>query len=160
MEEEIEPEEKIKRYLGKISDEKRLIVVLENAALETVKMGHSFQLLNSDKHQTILKKYNRDLNSARPDIVHQCLMMLLDSPLNQSGHLQIFIRTQRNVLIQVNPQIRIPRTFERFCGLIIQLLHKMSIKASGTGKKLLKVIKNPVTDHFPPNCKKIGKYRI
>ncbi|KAF1741415.1 hypothetical protein MXB_3134 [Myxobolus squamalis] len=149
MDVEIEPDERIKKYLGRISNEKRLIVILENAALETVKIGSVFQLLNSDKHQNVLKKYNRDLNSARPDIVHQCLMMLLDSPLNQAGFLQIFIRTQRNVLIQVNPQIRIPRTFDRFCGLMIQLLHKLSIKAAGTNTKLMKVIKNPITDHLP-----------
>ena len=60
-----------------------------------------------------------------------------------------------NVLIEVNPQIRIPRTFNRFAGLIVQLLHKFSIKASDSSLKLLKVIKNPVTDHLPVGCKKI-----
>ena len=44
--------------------------------------------------------------------------MLLDSPLNRSGNLQIYIHTQRNVLIEINPQTRIPRTFDRFCGLM------------------------------------------
>ncbi|KII69257.1 Ribosomal RNA small subunit methyltransferase NEP1 [Thelohanellus kitauei] len=117
-EEEIDPDQKVERFLGKITSEKRLIVLLEKAALESVKLGNSFQLLNSDKHRTILKKHHRDPNNARPDIVHQCLMMLLDSPLNQAGFLQIFIHTQQNILIEVNPQIRIPRTFERFCGLM------------------------------------------
>lgn len=44
--------------------------------------------------------------------------MLLDSPLNRAGFLQVFIRTEKNVLIEINPETRIPRTFERFCGLI------------------------------------------
>jgi len=80
--------------------------------------------------------------------------MLLDSPLNRSGLLQVYIRTAKNVLIEINPQTRIPRTFSRFAGLIVQLLHKFAIKASDSSAKLLKVIKNPVEDHLPVGCKK------
>jgi len=136
---------------------KRLIVVLESAQLETVKIGKEFQLLNCDDHVSILKKRKRDASlDARPDITHQCLLTLLDSPLNKAGLLQIYIHTASNVLIEVNPQIRIPRTFKRFAGLMVQLLHKLSIRATNGSGKLLKVIKNPVTDHFPTGCKKIG----
>lgn len=136
------------------NQEKRLIVVLENANLETVKSGKHFGLLNVDEHAGILRKHNRDFGTARPDITHQCLLMLLDSPLNRSGLLQVYIRTANNVLIEINPQTRIPRTFNRFAGLIVQLLHKFSIKASDSAAKLLKVIKNPVEDHLPVGCKK------
>jgi len=45
-------------------------------------------------------------------------MMLLDSPLNKSGHLQVYMRTNKNVLIEINPQTRIPRTYKRFAGLM------------------------------------------
>lgn len=48
----------------------------------------------------------------------QCLLMLMDSPLNRAGLLQVYIHTEKNVLIEVNPQTRIPRTFDRFCGLM------------------------------------------
>lgn len=61
-------------------------------------------------------------------------------------------------MIEVNPQTRIPRTFDRFAGLMVQLLHKLSIRSQDTvqgGIKLLKVIKNPITDHFPVGCKKV-----
>merc|ERR1712129_418309 len=57
----------------------------------------------------------------RPDIVHQALLTLLDSPLNKAGKLKIFIHTQKNVLIDVNPKLRIPRTYRRFAGLMVQL---------------------------------------
>jgi len=85
----------------------------------------------------------------------QCLLTLLDGPLNKSGTLRIYIHTQNNVLIEVNPQIRIPRTFKRFCGLMVQLLHKLHIKASEGNTVLMKVIKNPITDHIPANSRKI-----
>lgn len=48
----------------------------------------------------------------------QCLLMLLDSPLNRAGLLQVYIHTEKNALIEINPQTRIPRTFSRFCGLM------------------------------------------
>lgn len=139
---------------------KRLIVVLEKACLETYKVGKAkdakYALLNCDDHQGILRKMGRDVADARPDITHQVLLTLLDSPLNKAGYLQIYIHTARNVLIEVNPHVRLPRTFKRFSGLMVQLLHKLSIRSkSSSSSKLLKVIKNPITDHLPPNCRKI-----
>lgn len=131
-------------------------MILENASLEAVKNGKNFELLNCDRHKTIMKKNKKDPASARPDIAHQCLLMLMDSPLNKAGLLQVYIHTEKNVLIEINPHTRIPRTFDRFCGLMVQLLHKLSIHAADGPQKLLKVIKNPVTDHLPTGCKKVG----
>ncbi|XP_034256023.1 ribosomal RNA small subunit methyltransferase NEP1 [Thrips palmi] len=136
------------------NQEKRLIVILESAQLESVKIGNSFELLNSDDHLNMLRKNNRE--PVRPDIAHQCLLMLLDSPLNRAGLLQVYIHTEKRVLIEVNPQTRIPRTFKRFASLMVQLLHKFSVRATDSSMKLLKVIKNPVTDHLPVGCRKIA----
>lgn len=83
-----------------------------------MQVGKKFELLNCDDHKRELVKHGRDISSARPDITHQCLMMLLDSPLNRAGMLQVYIHTERNVLIEVNPHTRIPRTFNRFSGLM------------------------------------------
>ncbi|KND00131.1 18S rRNA pseudouridine methyltransferase [Spizellomyces punctatus DAOM BR117] len=141
------------------STAKRLIVVLQQASLETVKLGKGkeghYALLNCDDHHHLLKKHGKDVSESRPDITHQCLLTLLDSPLNKAGLLQVYIHTTKNVLIEVNPHVRIPRTFKRFCGLMVQLLHKLSIRSVNGPEKLLKVIKNPITDHLPPNCRKI-----
>lgn len=135
----------------------RLVVVLEGASLESVKVGNRFELLNSTDHGNILRKNGRDGINLRPDITHQCLLMLLDSPLNKAGKLQIFIHTAKNVLIEVNPQTRIPRVYSRFCGLMVQLLRNLSVSAKGKGgAKLLKVIKNPITDHLPTGAPKIA----
>ncbi|KAL9989642.1 hypothetical protein ACROYT_G004209 [Oculina patagonica] len=154
---EFERPRKIPKTLKEKNTGKRLIVILEKASLETVKNGKSFELLNCDKHKTIMRKNKKDPATARPDIAHQSLLMLLDSPLNKAGLLQVYIHTERNVLIEINPHTRIPRTFDRFCGLMVQLLHKLSIHAADGPQKLLKVIKNPVTDHLPTGCRKIGR---
>ncbi|KAI9735917.1 MAG: 18S rRNA pseudouridine methyltransferase [Cirrosporium novae-zelandiae] len=145
-------------------DTQRLIVVLSKASLETYRASHGgrggdrdakYSLLNSDEHIGVMRKMNRDISEARPDIAHQCLLTLLDSPINKAGKLQIYIHTAKGVLIEVSPTVRIPRTFKRFAGLMVQLLHKLSIRSTSSTEKLLKVIKNPITDHLPPNCRKV-----
>jgi len=75
--------------------------------------------------------------------------------VNKAGRLQIYIQTAKGVLIEVSPSVRIPRTFKRFAGLMVQLLHRLSIKGANSQEKLLKVIQNPISDHLPPNCRKI-----
>lgn len=151
---------------------RRLIVVLEQACLEAYRVSGpsgagrpgrppttnkevKYTLLNCDDHQGILAKTGRDIADARPDITHQCLLTLLDSPLNKAGLLQVYIHTAKGVLIEVNPGVRIPRTFKRFSGLMVQLLHKLSIRGINGPEKLLQVIKNPITDHLPPNTIKL-----
>lgn len=130
--------------------------VIERACLETVKTRHGFELLNCDDHGKMHRKLKRDPINSRPDVIHQILLTLLDSPLNKSGNMQIYIHTERNVLFKVNPKTRIPRTFKRFAGLMVQLLHKLRIRASGTSEILFKVVKNPVTRHLPIGARRIG----
>ncbi|KAL0234138.1 hypothetical protein PCE1_001176 [Barthelona sp. PCE] len=133
----------------------RLFVVIEAACIETVRTERGYELLSVDRHRNILHKAGRDPAEARPDVVHRLLLALLDSPLNKAGKLQVFIHTQRNVLIYINPVTRIPRTFNRFASLMVQCLDKMKIR-SPDGDELMRVIKNPITDHLPPGCMKIG----
>lgn len=62
-------------------DTPRMIVVLSNASLETYKASHAggrpgsrdekYSLLNSDEHIGVMRKMNRDISDARPDITHQ-----------------------------------------------------------------------------------------
>uniref|UniRef100_A0A0C9S2X7 TSA: Wollemia nobilis Ref_Wollemi_Transcript_16661_1119 transcribed RNA sequence n=1 Tax=Wollemia nobilis TaxID=56998 RepID=A0A0C9S2X7_9CONI len=134
-----------------------VIFVLEKATLEVGKVGKTYQLLNCDDHGHFLRKNKKDPAAYRPDIIHQALLAVLDSPLNKAGRLSaLYVQTQKNVLIEVNPHVRLPRTFKRFCGLMVQLLQKLSIRATNGPDKLLRVIKNPVTKHLPSEARRIG----
>ncbi len=142
---------------NEIEKEKQLIVILEGAPLKLGTVGKEVVLLNSEDHSTFIKKkLAQDPAKFRPDILHQCLLTLLDSPLNKAGRLKIFIKTFENVLISVDPTVKIPRTFKRFSSLFAQLLQKLKIRAVNSSKTLLKVIKNPISDHIPINTLKIG----
>lgn len=96
----------------------RVHVVLEQCSLETVKTKKGFEVLNCDDHIGVCKKNGKDPSDYRPDIVHQVLLALMDSPLNKAGHLHVLMLTKKNVLIEISPHTRIPRTFKRFCGLM------------------------------------------
>nr|XP_043606638.1 ribosomal RNA small subunit methyltransferase nep-1 [Erigeron canadensis] len=134
-----------------------VIFILEKASLEVAKVGKSYQLLNSEDHANFLKKNNRNPAEYRPDISHQAILNILDSPLNKAGKLRaLYVRTEKGVLFEIKPHVRIPRTFKRFAGIMLQLLQKLSISAVGKREKLMRVIKNPVTQYLPVNSRKIG----
>uniref|UniRef100_A0A7N1A692 Ribosomal RNA small subunit methyltransferase NEP1 n=2 Tax=Kalanchoe fedtschenkoi TaxID=63787 RepID=A0A7N1A692_KALFE len=134
-----------------------VIFVLEKASLEVAKVGKGYQLLSAEDHTNFLKKNNKNPADYRPDIVHQALLTIVDSPLNKAGRLRaVYVRTQKGVLFEVKPNVRLPRTYKRFAGIMLQLLQKLSITAASKREKLLRVIKNPVTQYLPTNSRKIG----
>lgn len=64
--------------------------MLEKANLQTalLRKKDTHVLLNGDDHAEYIKnKLHRDPSEFRPDITHQCLLTLLDSPLNKAGKL-------------------------------------------------------------------------
>ncbi|KAL0428472.1 UNVERIFIED_CONTAM: Ribosomal RNA small subunit methyltransferase NEP1 [Sesamum latifolium] len=88
---------------------------------------------------------------------NQAIQTILDSRVNKSGRLKaLYVRTQQGLLLEIKPHARMPRTYKRFSGLMVQLLQKLHITAAGKGEKLLRVIKNPVTQYLPINSRKIG----
>ncbi len=134
---------------------KKLIIILEGATLELGSLRKNPKLINCDEHYKIIKSMKKKLDEFRPDIIHQCLLNLFDSPLNKVGLLQVYIHTNKNILIEINPKTRMPRTFKRFSGLFTQLLLKNEIKASDTNETLMKVINTKVENLIDKNTPKI-----
>uniref|UniRef100_A0A7C9ART0 Uncharacterized protein n=1 Tax=Opuntia streptacantha TaxID=393608 RepID=A0A7C9ART0_OPUST len=133
------------------------IFILEKATLEVAKVGKTYQILNSEDHANFLRKHNKNPADYRPDIAHQALLTILDSPLNKAGRVRaVYVKTDKGVLFEVKPHVRIPRTYKRFAGIMLQLLQKLSITAVGKREKLFRVVKNPVTQYLPVNSRKIG----
>merc|ERR1712007_115821 len=66
------------------------------------------------------------------------------------------IHTSQNVLIEVHPSLRIPRTFKRFAGLAVELLQRQKIRAAQAHETLMKVVSNPVEKYLPPGSRRFG----
>jgi rRNA small subunit pseudouridine methyltransferase Nep1 len=67
----------------------------------------------------------------RPDIVHNTLLQVLETPLNWEGQLRVFVHTQDDRIITINPKIRLPKNYQRFVGLIEQLFTQGKVPAEG-----------------------------
>ena len=48
-------------------------------------------LLNCDDHAGFLRRHDKDPALWRPDICHQALLAILDSPLAKSGRLKVWL---------------------------------------------------------------------
>ena len=94
-------------------------------------------LLDRSYHHWAMKSLDNCLKRGRPDILHFSLLEALGTPLNREGLLRTYVHTIRNLLIFINPTVRLPRNYNRFVGLIEQLF--MKTKVPDQGEMLLNV---------------------
>jgi len=125
-----------------------LTFVLVEAALETVPIElwnhpavrrHSKRqrkppkqlLLDRSFHHAAMLRLEDNLKRGRPDITHFTLLEALGSPLNKEGHLQVYVHTNQDCVITVNPAARLPKNYSRFVGLIEQLFQQGKVPSEG-----------------------------
>lgn len=94
--------------------------VLKNAKRRGKKPNET--LLDTSLHYHAMKKLRDREKRGRPDIVHISLLEALESPLNKQGLLEIYVHTYPGHIIFIDPSTRIPRNYNRFVGLMEQLL--------------------------------------
>lgn len=103
-------------------------------------------LLDSNFHHAAMRNLRSAHKRGRPDIVHVALLCALESVVNKQGLLNVYVHTWNDDIISVNPETRIPRSYNRFCGLIEDLFEKGSVKdLLRVEKKLL----NPFLERLP-----------
>jgi rRNA small subunit pseudouridine methyltransferase Nep1 len=94
-------------------------------------------LLDRAFHHAAMQKLARKEQSrqvermGRPDIVHNTLLQILETPLNWEQQLRVFVHTQDNQVITINPKIRLPKNYIRFVGLMEQLLVQKRVPERG-----------------------------
>lgn len=96
-------------------------------------------LLDSSLHHSLMKGLKDWKRRGRPDIVHVFLLIAQESILNRKGLLKTYIHTRNDEIIYVNPEMRIIKNYNRFKGLMQQLLihGKVPLK----GKSLMEMKK-------------------
>ena len=98
-------------------------------------------ILDDSKHHTAMKDLDIREKRGRPDIIHQCLLLTLDSPIED---LEVYVHTINDVIIWINRRTRLPRNYNRFIGLMEDLFKKKEIKANG--ETLLKIVDSNLED--------------
>ena len=88
-------------------------------------------LLDRSLHHSAMRRLEDNLKRGRPDITHFALLEALGSPLNKEGLLQVYVHTNKNRVITVNPAVRLPRNYNRFIGLMEQLFQQQKVPSEG-----------------------------
>jgi rRNA small subunit pseudouridine methyltransferase Nep1 len=90
-------------------------------------------------HAAIERYYPGQSNRlGRPDIFYHFLQVAQSSILNLRGELRIHIHTKNNQIITIRPDTRVPKSYNRFVGLIEDLFRKGSVGPEGQKLMTLK----------------------
>jgi rRNA small subunit pseudouridine methyltransferase Nep1 len=88
-------------------------------------------LLDISYHYTAMKDLDRWDSRGRPDIAFITLLNLLEAPLNREGLLRVFVHTNQDYIISIDPKTKLPRNYTRFCGLVEQLFEVGKVPPRG-----------------------------
>ncbi|MEM0330559.1 MAG: 16S rRNA methyltransferase [Archaeoglobaceae archaeon] len=99
-------------------------------------------LLDDSKHHSAMERLKFREKRGRPDIVHQCLLLLLDSPMRKN--FEVYVHTIGGMIIKVAVETRLPRNYNRFVGLMENLFRDKAIR--GNGKNLLEIVDLKLSD--------------
>jgi rRNA small subunit pseudouridine methyltransferase Nep1 len=83
----------------------------------------SMQILDSNFHSKMVGRLEKDRQKrGRPDVVHFALLDATSTPVFENGNLSVVVRSRDGHSIKVNSKTRLPRTLQRFCGVMAKLL--------------------------------------
>jgi rRNA small subunit pseudouridine methyltransferase Nep1 len=124
----------------------RLSIILADSELELVpeafwshpsvsvnakkrKKRSSQVLLDTNLHHSMFKDHVERNRRGRPDIVHQFLLIGLESILNKEDGLDLYVHTRNDELITISRETRMPKNYNRYYGLFEELLRTGAVPA-------------------------------
>ena len=124
------------------------------------KVGKSINEVFLDKsyHYAAMRKekINNIWKRGRPDLVHICLLSILATPLYMKNLVNVYVHTIDNKTIFIGKQVRLPKSYKRFEGLMIKLFQEKQIKGNEPtyntkDNYLLKINNNMTFDNLLDN---------
>jgi rRNA small subunit pseudouridine methyltransferase Nep1 len=102
-------------------------------------------LLDRSYHHAAMGKLRDSAKRGRPDIVHFALMEALGTPLFMKGMLRVYVHTINDKLIAIADNLRIPKSYFRFEGLMVGLSRDGVVK-SDEGAALMEISDGTLAD--------------
>ena len=102
-------------------------------------------LLDNSWHFAAMKGLKDEIKRGRPDLVHFSLLEACSIPLFFEKKISVYVHTIDDKVIKVGNEVRLPKSYHRFEGLIEKLYSEKVILADG--KKLLEM-KNMTFDQL------------
>lgn len=100
-------------------------------------------LLDQTHHGQAMTKLSENERRGRPDITFLSLMSILETPLCKEGLLGVYLHLQDGRIVKVQSDVRLPRNYDRFVGLVEQLLQHGRVPPQGDA--LLQIINKPLS---------------
>ena len=85
-------------------------------------------LLDNSWHFGAMKGIDNEIKRGRPDIIHLTLLSICTSPAFYQNKIRVFVHTINDQIITINNDIRLPKSYHRFQGLIEKLFFEKQIK--------------------------------
>ena len=87
-------------------------------------------LLDRSYHHAAMKRLPDSWKRGRPDIVHFALMEALSTPLFMNTMLKVYVHTINDKIITIADNLRIPKSYFRFEGLMMGLFKDNIIRSN------------------------------
>lgn len=133
----------------------KVILLLTEASLETVPkellsdpviikdakrrgVNPKYLILDRAKHHRAMTRLPNAEKRGRPDILHQALLLIQGSLLARNNLVKTYIHTVSDLVIDVDPEIRPPRNYDNFIGLMSQLFEVGRVPP--VGKPLMRFV--------------------
>ena len=87
-------------------------------------------LLDISWHFAAMKNIENEIKRGRPDLIHTSLLSICASPLYLEKKIAVYIHTINNQVIRLRNEVRIPKSYHRFEGLIEQLFLEKEIRSN------------------------------
>ena len=94
-------------------------------------------ILDVSWHFAAMKGIKNEIKRGRPDLIHFCLLECCTIPLYFERCLHVYVHTIDDKVIFVGDNVRLPKSYHRFVGLIEKLYSEKKIEQDG--KKLLEI---------------------
>jgi len=91
----------------------------------------SMMLLDKSLHYNAMGVLSRKWKRGRPDIVHTTLLVLLESLAGRRGLVEVYVHTVRGEVYAFSRDVRIPKNYERFRGLMAHLIRDGRVPPQG-----------------------------
>ena len=109
-------------------------------------------LLDNSWHFVAMRKIKNEIKRGRPDLAHISILAATDTPLYQKNRVGIYVHTTGDRVIALGTNVRIPKSYHRFAGLVEKLFKEGSIQAKeGTLLKLDKKTFPEIVEELSPS---------
>ncbi|RNJ76023.1 MAG: ribosome biogenesis protein [Nitrosopumilus sp. B06] len=109
-------------------------------------------LLDNSWHFAAMKGLRNEIKRGRPDLVHHSVLEAVSTPLYRRDGLNLFVHTIHDKVIRLGLQVRVPRSYHRFAGLVEKLYREGRVSAGDVLLEISDMTLSGILDEISPSA--------